>query len=235
MTSADDKARAARARERGREEREEKEREVDREANRERYRLKEQEERMAAACSPLAFLLADGVVVTGYVVPGLAFATFATMIVTGDHASDRSLGLLGAGISVVVGLAFFLVHQLVRSRVAAAWAAEKQWRAKLPFAIDKAGEGLASTYGHDLKVFVTFKKKRDMPADVARELLAHVDPGGKVTRHDERLEVCARLAGNPDGDTAQVRARRLLFHDLVDGVLLPLGADHPIDRIELDD
>jgi hypothetical protein len=233
MGRAEDDARAKRAAERGREERQEVEREASERSESVRREAQLAEDRVAASCSPWSFFISDGSIATSFTLSALAIGTCGMMLFDTQDRNDAELGLAIAVPTIVLVVLFFL---FARSRVRAAWRLEKQWMAQLPFRVDKLGDGVGSTSGHRLVVRIRFREApHNLPFDEARALMAHVDPGGEVSRSDKMLELRARVAGEPEGDAARVKGRRLLFHDLVDGVLLPLSQTHPIELIELDD
>jgi hypothetical protein len=234
MGRAEDEARARRARERGNEERNEQEREASERAEETRREAKLAEERVADSCSAWSLFTGAGYFATCLTLSAISVGTFAMMLIEPDERAVGTTGLMVAVPSVVLAVLVFL---FARWRVNAAWRIEKQWMARLPFRIDGLGGGVGSTSGaHRLVVRVHFREGGyNPPTEKARAMMAHVDPGGTVERRDKTLELRARVAGEPDGDNARVKGRRLLFHDLVDGILLPLAEEAPIERIELDD
>lgn len=236
MGKTEDEQRAARVRERGKEERAEKEAEAERAALQEKARHDEAYERLAASCHPLYWLGDENFAITTGVLCVLTFGAGVMFLFQTDTTVPRTVALAMAGGAVVVAAVALGVRASVRARMKAAWDVEAAWLAKLPFEVTGIESGLASTSsGHRLNVKLYFRVHNEMPLAKARELIVHVDPGGTAERSGEQLRLVARVAGDPEAYVARVKGRRLLFHDLVDGVLLPLHAEAPITKVDLDD
>jgi hypothetical protein len=140
-----------------------------------------------------------------------------------------------AAASAALVAAVVLLLVAVNAQIRAAWGREQAWLVGLPFQLDGYREAIGTVWEESkLELRVTFEGGALELVPEARALLAKVDPGGAAGHENDVLALTVSVLGQKGDDrVTSVRAARLLFRDVVDEVLRPLGAKRRVVRVEV--
>jgi hypothetical protein len=234
------KARAEAEREHDAELRQEAEAKALEESNADSYRSSRREERLAYSFTRGATLLDDdagastalGVAIIG---SGLLSVVVALEHFTGKR-NDPDFDLFERYALMVLPVVFVALLGFRQSLVMLsrrAWEAEKRWLAQLPFPIENAIAVLGDfSHSDRLVLEVHFVSRSVQLVEQARERMTGVDPGGSVSTHGHHLELRGGAVGDEERAKVEVvRDARQLFHDLLEGIVVPLQGQEPVARV----